>query len=220
MKTENEKKLCEIAQYAYMNTSSRFCADWKTVTNAVIAEHERRKAAAILHPDYLTGPDGNGYGIGTGATYNGPPKSVTEGQAALAAAMADPNAECKAAFAAGKRIQYDYNRTKSRWLIGWDTCRSAPDWSDDYEYRVHPDDVEPKPDPFAAEKAALAQGRVIQYYSKSILEWLDCDPCPPSWEPNYAYRVKPEPVPYADKSSCQIVDLVESILKILKCQQP
>ena len=50
-----------------------------------------------------------------------------------------------------------------------------------------------KPDPFAAEKAAFAAGKTIQYYSKSILEWLDCYPCPPSWAPDYAYRVKPEP---------------------------
>ena len=50
-----------------------------------------------------------------------------------------------------------------------------------------------KPDPFAAEKAAFAAGKTIQYYSKSSLEWLDCYPCPPSWDPDYAYRVKPDP---------------------------
>ena len=49
------------------------------------------------------------------------------------------------------------------------------------------------PDPFAAEKAAFAAGKTIQYYSKSSLEWLDCYPCPPSWAPDYEYRVKPEP---------------------------
>ena len=75
-------------------------------------------------------------------------------------------------------------------------------------------------DPNAECKAAFAEGKVIQYFSKSGHDWLDCDPCPPSWLPYYEYRVKPDPVPYASKSSGQIVDLVESILKILKSQQP
>ena len=51
-----------------------------------------------------------------------------------------------------------------------------------------------KPDPFAAEKGAFAAGKTIQYFSKRSDEWLDCDSCPPSWLPDYEYRVKPEPV--------------------------
>jgi len=187
MKTDNEKPLWQIARDAYFTSQNPYNApNWGNVSDAVIAEHERRKATAILHPDYLTGPDGNGYGVGTGATYNSPPKSVTEGQAALTTAMADPKAECKAAFKAGKRIQCRDDKKP------WMDCDSTPCWFHDVEYRVHPDDVEPEP--FAAEKAAHAQGKRIQYFSKSSLEWLDCDRCPPSWLPHYAYRVKPEPV--------------------------
>lgn len=54
--------------------------------------------------------------------------------------------------------------------------------------------IRPITEPFAAEKAAFAQGKTIQYFSKSSDEWLDCDHCPPCWHHEYEYRVKPEPV--------------------------
>ena len=59
----------EIARNAFMKTPDSFLDEpWANAATAVIAEHERRRTATILHPDYITGPDGNGYGIGTGAT--------------------------------------------------------------------------------------------------------------------------------------------------------
>ena len=68
MKTE-PISMGEIARNAFMKTPDSFLDEpWANAATAVIAEHERRRTATILHPDYITGPDGNGYGIGTGAT--------------------------------------------------------------------------------------------------------------------------------------------------------
>lgn len=261
-----EKELWEIAHDAYINNTTTASQDWKAVVQAVIAEHERRKALI--------------------------------GLAEVAAAMdernrPDPNAECKEAFAAGKRIQV---RSVFYPDYGWGLTKN-PLWANTHEYRVHPDDIKPewklpdppdgeawhrtdwtqdmlpegcrplllgevnvpgvderecggmrsgewlplssveaskpghphlrttrplpvKPDPFAAEKAAFAAGKVIQFKHSPEYEWADCQGAPPQWYHDSIYRVKPDPVPYADKSSGQIVDLVESILKILKSQQP
>jgi len=54
----------------------------------------------------------------------------------------------------------------------------------------------PEPDPWAKEKAAYADGKVIQYADDYLCEWMDCDH--PLWvrssrdNPNPRYRVKPE----------------------------
>ena len=51
-----------------------------------------------------------------------------------------------------------------------------------------------KPDPFAAEKAAFAQGKAIEFRDPHPPEhkWADCDGRP-SWIEGFLYRVKPEP---------------------------
>jgi len=113
MKTDNEEKpLWSFAREAFYAQPPAQAEDWARVSEAVIAEHERRELEKskndlkqLIH------------------------EFVNE---------SDPNAECKAAFAAGKRIQF-----KGRYnTYGWSCCYNAPVWFDDCEYRVHPDDVE------------------------------------------------------------------------------
>ena len=51
-----------------------------------------------------------------------------------------------------------------------------------------------KPDPFAAEKAAFAQGKTIQFKGReSAYDWSDCYTAP-GWFSDCEYRIKPDPV--------------------------
>jgi hypothetical protein len=50
---------------------------------------------------------------------------------------------------------------------------------------------EPKPEEWAAEKAAFVEGRAIQFQPKGFNEWLDC--VEPTWRSDLKYRIKPEP---------------------------
>ena len=51
---------------------------------------------------------------------------------------------------------------------------------------------EPKPEEWAAEKAALAAGKVIQFYAKGLGGWQDINGNP-LWAKGTQYRIKPEP---------------------------
>jgi hypothetical protein len=133
MKTENEKPMGEIARIAFeMTPHTPLDEPWANAATAVIAEHERRKAAAILGSDILASAQS---GI---ATY-----LLSATDKAIMDSLADPNAECKKAYSAGKRIQFKYKHDDDS------TFRNAdnPVWHAVNKYRVHPDDVEPKPDP-------------------------------------------------------------------------
>jgi len=50
---------------------------------------------------------------------------------------------------------------------------------------------EPKPEEWAAEKAAFVEGRAIQFQPKGFNKWLDC--LEPTWRSDLKYRIKPEP---------------------------
>jgi hypothetical protein len=50
---------------------------------------------------------------------------------------------------------------------------------------------EPKPEEWAAEKAAFVEGRAIQFQPKGFGEWFDCPE--PTWSSDFKYRIKPEP---------------------------
>ena len=73
-----------------------------------------------------------------------------------------------------------------------------------------------KPDPFAAEKAAFAAGKMIQCRDTKK-PWMDCDSTP-CWFHDVEYRVKPDPVlvPLGPTVTGELIPLVESILGVLK----
>lgn len=59
---------------------------------------------------------------------------------------------------------------------------------------------QPDPDPYAELKAAHAEGKVIQFFSKTSDRWNDCNELdPPTWtSPPDRYRIKPDENPWIE----------------------
>ena len=188
----NEKTLGQVARSSYDPYVIETAA-WDHVAQAVIAEHERRKAASILRRNYLTGPDGNGYGAGTGATK--PEWKLPDPPAGAAWHRLDWTADMLPdgyrPLLLGESLQKaDEGDYGDGWIafVGGNTHLYHQ-----YHYRTtRPLPV--KPDPFAAEKAAFAAGKTIQYKSQiNDHQWFDCY-IAPMWVDGRKYRIKPEPV--------------------------
>jgi hypothetical protein len=80
----------------------------------------------------------------------------------------------------------------SKWRIsgGVPSCvnEADPAWCHHRTKRPLP---EPKPEEWAAEKAAFVEGRAIQFQPKGFNKWFDCPE--PTWSSDFKYRIKPEP---------------------------
>lgn len=106
--------------------------------------------------------------------------------------VVDPYAEVRAAFIAGKVIQWQ-SRITGKWATKHDLIFTG----DPAHYRIKP---EPVVDLYAELKAAHAAGKIIEFKPPGQSIWVEETPeLPFYWcYPVVCYRIKPEPEPVVD----------------------
>jgi hypothetical protein len=106
----------------------------------------------------------------------------------------DPFAKLKAAYKAGKAIQFNLG---DKQIPNWTDFTFEPCWTSDIsKYRIKPEEV----DPYAELKAAHAAGKVLQVRrSRLAEEWTDVPKVGLNWNlPPSCYRIKPEADPFTE----------------------
>ena len=151
-------------------------SSWDVSAEAVIAEHERRKAEQVKPEWKLPDPPEGEQWHCTDWTRD----MLSEGWRPL---LVGENKHVG--------TQIIQQEAGGQWATYSEECE--PNASDKYYFMRTSRPLPVKPDPYAAEKAAFAQGKTIQSYSTMGRKWIDL-PIPSWCAPPNTYRVKPDPV--------------------------
>lgn len=198
------------------------CRDWKAVADAVIDEHERRKAEQVKLDPYhearkafmdgklqTKGPDSErwiDWDLSESPRFNCPPEEYRrkpewklpeppEGEQWHRTDWTEdmlPDGYRPLLRGEVENPEVDTFYYDGQFYSYPSSDNAGARRSDYHRRTTRP--LPFKPEPFAVEKAAFEQGKTIQFYSELSEKWLDCTPGPPSWYPGGKYRVKPEPV--------------------------